>query len=104
MKRNTLAIDLILKTHGNTADGIAGVWCLDQISGEVITYPSDAIILATGGAGQLWSQTTNPTVSTGDGIAMAWRAGACVKDMAFIQFHPTALALEGERPFLITEA
>lgn len=104
LKRNTLAIDLIQKTHGNPADGIAGVWCLDQISGEVITYASDAIILATGGAGQLWSQTTNPTVSTGDGIAMAWRAGASVKDMAFIQFHPTALALEGERPFLITEA
>ena len=49
LKRNTLAIDLIQKTHGNPADGIAGVWCLDQISGEVITYPSDAIILATGG-------------------------------------------------------
>ena len=49
LKRNTLAIDLIQKTHGNAADGIAGVWCLDQISGEVITYPSDAIILATGG-------------------------------------------------------
>lgn len=104
LKRNTLAIDLIQKSHGKPSGGIAGVWCLDQISGKVITYPSDAIILATGGAGQLWSQTTNPTVSTGDGIAMAWRAGASVKDMAFIQFHPTALALEGERPFLITEA
>ena len=70
----------------------------------VFTEPADVLMLATGGVGQLWSQTTNPPVATGDGLAMAYRAGAEVKDMAFIQFHPTALAVKSDRPFLITEA
>ena len=71
---------------------------------EVITLAADSVIIATGGVGQLWAKTTNPNVATGDGIAMAFRSGAAVKDMAFIQFHPTALAIENDRPFLITEA
>lgn len=104
IKPNTLAIDLIQHEHGNPNQGIAGVWCLDQVSQEVLTLSADIVFLATGGVGQLWSTTTNPSVATGDGLAMAYRAGAAVKDMAFIQFHPTALARQDDRPFLITEA
>ncbi len=104
IKPNTLAIDLIQRKHGNPEEGVSGVWCLDQVSQEMLTLPADIVFLATGGVGQLWANTTNPTVATGDGLAMAYRAGAAVKDMAFIQFHPTALARPDDRPFLITEA
>jgi L-aspartate oxidase len=101
---NTLAIDLIQRQHGVDEHGIAGAWCLDQISNEVLTVEADAIMLATGGVGRLWKATTNPSVATGDGLAMAYRAGACVKDLAFIQFHPTALFARSNRPFLMSEA
>ncbi len=104
LMRNTLAIDLIQRDYGNPEKGVCGVWCLDQKSTEVITVKSDSVIIATGGVGQLWSKTTNPGVATGDGVAMAYRCGAAVKDMAFIQFHPTALTVKNDRPFLITEA
>jgi L-aspartate oxidase len=104
LQPNMLAIDLIQTEHGKPSSGISGVWCLNQETNNVETFAADSIILATGGVGQLWSQTTNPGVATGDGLAMAWRAGADVKDMAFIQFHPTALAISHDRPFLITEA
>ena len=101
---NTLAIDLIQRRHGVDEHGIAGVWCLDQISNDVLTVEADAIMLATGGVGRLWKATTNPTVATGDGLAMAYRAGACVQDLAFIQFHPTSLFAKSNRPFLMSEA
>ena len=104
LMRNTLAIDLIQRDYGNPEQGVCGVWCLDQKSGEVITVKADSVIIATGGVGQLWTKTTNPGVATGDGVAMAYRCGAAVKDMAFIQFHPTALTVKNDRPFLITEA
>lgn len=63
-----------------------------------------AVILATGGGGQVFAQTTNPAVSTGDGVALAWRAGAIVRDLEFVQFHPTALTKAGAPRFLISEA
>lgn len=101
---NTLAIDLIQRKHGMPEFGIGGVWCLDQLSNEVLTVEADAIMLATGGVGRLWKATTNPSVATGDGLAMAYRAGACVQDLAFIQFHPTSLYAKSQRPFLMSEA
>ena len=104
LKPNTLAIDLIQRRHGEPEQGVAGVWCLDQDSQAVLTLEADAIVLATGGVGRLWKQTTNPDVATGDGLAMAYRTGASVDDMAYIQFHPTALASASPRPFLISEA
>ena len=104
MKPNTLAIDLIQRRHGQPSHGVAGVWCLNQDTQEVLTLEADAVILATGGVGQLWKETTNPSVATGDGLAMAYRTGACIKNMAFIQFHPTALFSPAERPFLVSEA
>lgn len=63
-----------------------------------------AVVLATGGGGQVFSQTTNPSVSTGDGVAIAWRAGALLRDLEFFQFHPTALKKSGAPRFLISEA
>ena len=104
LRPNTLAIDLIQRHHGDPAQGVAGVWCLDQQTQQVITLEADAVILATGGVGRLWKQTTNPGVATGDGLAMAYRTGACVDNLAFIQFHPTSLSTNAERPFLISEA
>ena len=98
-----LALDLILADRYSDERGVVGLWCLGD-DGKVFTLPSRAVLLATGGAGQLWRLTTNPAVATGDGIAIAVRAGAAVRDLEFVQFHPTALALSGERPFLITEA
>ncbi|MGB3616047.1 MAG: L-aspartate oxidase [Elainellaceae cyanobacterium] len=65
---------------------------------------SRAVVLATGGGGQVFSNTTNPSLSTGDGVAMAWRAGALLRDLEFVQFHPTALAKTGAPRFLISEA
>ena len=65
---------------------------------------SAAVILATGGGGQVFSQTTNPKVSTGDGVAIAWRRGAAIRDPEFVQFHPTALTVPGAPRFLISEA
>lgn len=67
-------------------------------------WAAGAVVLATGGGGQVFSQTTNPPASTGDGVAMAWRAGAQLRDLEFVQFHPTALKVTGAPRFLISEA
>lgn len=67
-------------------------------------FTTGAVLLATGGGGQVFAQTTNPEVSTGDGVSLAWRAGAKLRDLEFFQFHPTALTKEGAPHFLISEA
>ena len=82
-----------------------GAYVLDTETGSVDTFLSRITLIATGGCGAVYQTTTNPLVATGDGIAMVYRAKGTVKDMEFIQFHPTALYHPGDRPsFLITEA
>jgi L-aspartate oxidase len=81
-----------------------GALVLDESSGEVKQVKARAVVLSTGGAGQIYARTTNPSVATGDGIAMAYRAGAIVEDMEFVQFHPTALYLPATPQFLLSEA
>lgn len=82
-----------------------GAYILNPETGKVETFLSKVTVMATGGIGQVYTTTTNPMVATGDGIAMVYRAKGTVKDMEFIQFHPTALYHPGDRPsFLITEA
>jgi L-aspartate oxidase len=81
----------------------AGVRFLDA-DGELRTARAPLVLLATGGAGQVYRETTNPGVATGDGIAMGYRAGAAVADLEFVQFHPTALKVAGQPRFLLSEA
>jgi L-aspartate oxidase len=81
-----------------------GVKALDLRTGSVLDFDCKTMILATGGAGNLFKYTTNPDVATGDGVALAFKAGAELTDMEFYQFHPTALRLPGVAPFLISEA
>ncbi|MBR4721791.1 MAG: L-aspartate oxidase [Muribaculaceae bacterium] len=82
-----------------------GAYILDLATGKVDKFLSRITLMATGGVGAVYTTTTNPLVATGDGIAMVYRAKGTVKDMEFIQFHPTALYHPGDRPsFLITEA
>ncbi|MES0279032.1 MAG: L-aspartate oxidase [Dehalococcoidales bacterium] len=90
----------ILVTNGT----VCGLKALDCHSGRIKDYECRFLILATGGAGQLFKYTTNSSVSTGDGIALACSAGAAITDMEFFQFHPTALRLPGVTRFLISEA
>ena len=82
---------------------VIGVHALDAANGP-LTFVGSGVLLASGGAGQVYSDTTNPGVATGDGIAMAYRAGAEVSDMEFYQFHPTALSVPGAPRFLLSEA
>ena len=78
---------------------------ISSICGSQVKWlQAQAVVLATGGGGQVFAQTTNPSVSTGDGVAIAWRAGALLRDLEFVQFHPTALSKVGAPRFLISEA
>ena len=98
---NTCAVELIV----NSKNECRGVIVFNDETQEYETIYSSVVILATGGIGQLYKYTTNPSGATGDGIALAYRAGAVMQDMEFVQFHPTALAIDGEENrFLISEA
>ena len=107
-----MAIDLIttarLKGSNISAaapeNRVLGAYVLDVASGKVLTFRAGAVVLASGGIGQVYQYTTNPDIATGDGIAMAYRAGAFVRNMEFVQFHPTAMyAPDGSRE-LISES
>jgi L-aspartate oxidase len=94
----TTSVDLVVE------DGrVVGATLLDG-EGGLLVVRARAVLLASGGAGQVYSDTTNPAVATGDGIAMAYRAGAAVSDMEFYQFHPTAFTAPGAPRFLMSEA
>ncbi len=101
-----MGVDLITtgKLGYATEDRVVGLYVLDENAEQVITLCSDRIILATGGCGKVYLYTTNPDIASGDGVAMAWRAGAAVSNMEFIQFHPTCLFHPEAKSFLISEA
>ncbi len=93
------AVDLIVE-----GGQCRGAWVLNEQDGQREAFLARATLLATGGAGQIYPFTTNPPIATGDGVAMAWRAGAEIADMEFIQFHPTSLFHPDAKSFLISEA
>jgi len=96
---HAFAVDLLVDESG-----VRGVTFLDEKVSALKTLRAQAVLLATGGLGQVYRETTNPPVATGDGVAMAQRAGALSSDMEFVQFHPTALYVKDAPRFLLSEA
>ncbi len=94
----TFAIDLFSDSNGH----VIGVLC-QSTRGELVVFVANQIVLATGGAGQVFRETTNPVIATGDGAAMAFRAGARMRDLEFFQFHPTCLYIAGAARVLVSE-
>jgi L-aspartate oxidase len=99
-----MAVDLLQLAKYGGPDACFGAYILDRKTNEVDTIVARATILATGGAGKVYKYTTNPDVASADGVAMAYRAGATVANMEFIQFHPTCLYHPQAKSFLISEA
>jgi L-aspartate oxidase len=98
------AVDLITMPKYGGPEVCSGAFVLDETSGKVMTVLARAVVLATGGAGKVYLYTSNPDVATGDGVAMAYRAGAEIANMEFYQFHPTCLFHPQAQRFLLTEA
>jgi len=113
LRERWMAVDLITRRHlaaqreagqPKPAQACYGVYAINLDTRSVEAIPASSVVLATGGAGKVYRYTSNPETATGDGIAMAWRAGCRVANMEFIQFHPTCLYHPQDRSFLITEA
>jgi L-aspartate oxidase len=98
------AITNLLMADSGDANRVAGAVIFDEKTRVLRDIRSRAVLLATGGLGRVFKETTNPDVATGDGVAMAWRAGAEIDNIEFVQFHPTALHIEGAPRFLLSEA
>ncbi len=103
---NHCVVDLVTtaKLGQSGANRVVGAYVLDVERGEVDVFASSAVLLATGGAGKVYEFTSNPDIASGDGMAMAYRAGATLANMEFFQFHPTCLYHPQAKSFLITEA
>ncbi len=103
---NHMAVDCITtgKLGYAMQNSCVGLYVLDEKTGEVETIRTDVTVLATGGCGKVYLYSTNPDIATGDGVAMAWRAGATIANMEFVQFHPTCLYQPKAKSFLVTEA
>src|SRR5258707_3800891 len=101
---------LHLRAHAFTTElmvesgSVVGLRFVDEVDCSLHELRAEAVLLATGGLGQIYRETTNPEVVTGDGMAIAYEAGAALSDMEFVQFHPTALAVKGAPRFLLSEA
>ncbi|HVS19827.1 MAG TPA: L-aspartate oxidase [Planctomycetota bacterium] len=94
----TFALDVLTDGDGRAV----GMLCQTE-RGELVVFAADQVVLATGGAGQIYRETTNPAIATGDGVAMAFRAGARLRDLEFFQFHPTCLYIAGAARVLVSE-
>ena len=104
IRENTIPRKILLETDSTGNKFAVGIESYSTLTGITESIYSRHVMLATGGAGQIYKVTTNPQVSTGDGVALGYRAGAIVTDMEFVQFHPTALVLKDRPVFLISEA
>ncbi len=104
IKEWTMGVDLIMHSRLGKPPRCVGAYVLEEQTGQVLALRAHATVLATGGAGKVYLYTSNPDVATGDGVAMAYRAGADLANMEFFQFHPTVLYEPRAKSFLISEA